>query len=90
MHKSIKPDGMHPRVLRELMDVDTLLFLTTLEKSWRMGEVPYDWRKASVTSIFKQGKKEDPQNYQQVSLTSIPGKVMKKAILEVINEHNHR
>ena len=41
-----------------------------------MGEVPEDWRVASVTSVFKKGKKKDLGNYGTVSLTSIPGKVM--------------
>lgn len=53
MHKSIKPDGMHPQVRRELTDVVTLLLSITSEKSWRMEEVPNDLRKSSVTPIFK-------------------------------------
>ncbi|GAB0189194.1 mitochondrial enolase superfamily member 1 [Grus japonensis] len=54
-------------------------------KQERTGEVPEDWRKASVTPVFKKGKKEDPGNYRPVSLTSIPGKVMEQLILEVIS-----
>jgi len=46
--------------------------------------VPEDWRKASVTPVFKKGKKGDPGNYRPFSLTSIPGKVMEQLILEVI------
>ncbi|GAB0207638.1 mitochondrial enolase superfamily member 1 [Grus japonensis] len=57
------------------------------ERSWRTGEVPEDWRKASVIPIFKKGRKEDPGNYRPVSLTSIPGKVMEQLILGVINKH---
>jgi len=34
-----------------------------------MREVPEDWTIASVTSVFKKGKKEDPRNYRLVSLT---------------------
>ena len=56
------------------------------ERSWRRGEVPEDWRKASVIPVFKKGKKADPENYRLVSLTSIPGKVMEQLILEVINK----
>ncbi|GAB0202179.1 mitochondrial enolase superfamily member 1 [Grus japonensis] len=58
-----------------------------MPRSWRTGEVPEEWRKASVTPVFKKGRKEDPGNYRTVSLTSIPGKVMEQLILGVINKH---
>ncbi|GAB0206526.1 hypothetical protein GRJ2_003118200 [Grus japonensis] len=87
IHKSMGPDGMHPRVLRELADVIARPLSIIFERSWRTGEVPEDWRKANVTLVFKKGKKEDPGNYRPVSLTSIPGKVMEQLILGVINKH---
>ena len=70
------PDGMYSRVLRELADDIAEPLSIIFERSWRTGEVPEDWRRASVTSIFKKGKKEDPGNYRLLSLTSIPRKVM--------------
>lgn len=51
-----------------------------------MGEVPEDKRKASVISVFKKGKKEEPENYKPVSLTSIPGNTMEQLILHVISK----
>ncbi|KFP34547.1 RNA-directed DNA polymerase from mobile element jockey, partial [Colius striatus] len=86
-HKSMSPDGMHPRVLRELADVVVKPLSVIFEQSWRTAEVPEDWRKANVTPVFKKGKKDDPGNYRLVSLTSIPGKVMEQLILKVITEY---
>lgn len=37
-----------------------------------MEEVPEEWKKSNVISIFNKGKKEDPRNYKLASLTSIP------------------
>jgi len=80
------PEGMHPKVLREPADVIAEPLSTIFERSWRTAEVPEDWRKASVTPVFKKGKKEDPGSYRTASLTSILGKVMEQLILDVISK----
>ncbi|KGL75503.1 RNA-directed DNA polymerase from mobile element jockey, partial [Tinamus guttatus] len=86
-HKSMGPDRMHPRVLWELAEVIAKPLSIIFERSWRTGEVPEDWKKANVTPVFKNGKKEDPGNYRPVSLTSVLGKVMEWLILAVVSRH---
>ncbi|CAJ0927093.1 unnamed protein product [Ranitomeya imitator] len=53
--KSPGPDGIHPRVLRELND------------SIATGSVPQDWRIANVVPIFKKGSKSEPGNYRPLN-----------------------
>uniref|UniRef100_A0A8B9V0B7 Reverse transcriptase domain-containing protein n=1 Tax=Anas zonorhyncha TaxID=75864 RepID=A0A8B9V0B7_9AVES len=85
-HKSMSPNGMHPRVLRELAEVIAEPLSVIFERSWRTGEVPEDWRIAIVTPVFKKGKKEDLGKYRPVSLTSVPGKVLEHLVLDAISK----
>ena len=75
-HRSMRPKGIHPRVLRELAEVLTKPLPILCQQSWLTGEVPVDWRLASVMSIYEMDWKEDLGNYRPVSLVLVPGKVM--------------
>ncbi|KAK4828700.1 LOW QUALITY PROTEIN: hypothetical protein QYF61_000538 [Mycteria americana] len=86
-HKSMGPDEIHPRVLKELADVLTKPLSIIYQQSWLTGEVPVDWRLANVTPSYKKGRKEDPGNYRPGSLTSVPGKLMEQIILSAITRH---
>ena len=49
-------------------------------KSMAENQVPYDWKSANVTPIFKKGKKCDPCNYKPVSLTSHVCKILESIV----------
>lgn len=82
----MSPDEMHPGVLRELTDVIVRPLSIIFEKLWQSAEVPENWKKANVTSIFRKGKKDHLGNYRPASLTFIPGKVTEQLILEIISK----
>lgn len=67
MYESMEPNGMHSQVLQALSNI-TETTLKYLCKVMQLGNVPEDWKKADVTSIFKKGYKEDLGN-------SSPGKL---------------
>ena len=74
------PDGLHPRVLRELADVVAKQLSIILWQSWLSRDVLEDWRLANVMPVFRKGQKDDPGSYTPVSLTSVLGKVMEQVI----------
>ncbi|GAB0207901.1 mitochondrial enolase superfamily member 1 [Grus japonensis] len=86
-HKSMGPDRIHLRVLRELAEELAKPLSIIYQQSWLTGEVPDDWRLANVTSIYKKGPKEDPGNYRPVSLTSVPGTFMEQVIVSTLTKH---
>ncbi|KAL8591660.1 hypothetical protein ACOMHN_056776 [Nucella lapillus] len=86
-HKATGPDGINPLVLSKAADIlahpVTILFRKSLED----GQVPQDWRTATVSPIFKKGSRLQPCNYRPVSLTCILCKVMEKLIRENVIKH---
>ena len=55
--------------------------------SLRKNYVPREWRKATISAIYKKGSKKSANNYRPVSLTSIICKLMEKIIRNFITDH---
>ncbi|TRZ16815.1 hypothetical protein HGM15179_010281 [Zosterops borbonicus] len=53
-------------------------------RSWLSWEVPEDWRKVD---IIPAAKKDDLENYRQVSLTSVLVQMMEKILPETLSKH---
>ncbi|CAM4534454.1 unnamed protein product [Lepidochelys kempii] len=92
VHKSMGPDELHPRVLKELTAVIAEPLAIISENSWRMGEVPDDWKKANVVPIFKKGRTRILGTTDQTSQPHLsPWKnhgagILKESILKHLHE----
>ena len=82
--KSPGPDGLHPRILKELKDEISHPLSILFQKSFSCKRLPRDWITANITAIYKKGKKADLSNYRPVSLTSIICKIMESLVREYI------
>ncbi|CAM5157187.1 unnamed protein product [Eretmochelys imbricata] len=78
---------MHPRILKELTEAISEPLAIIFEKSWKMGDIPEDWKRANIMSIYKKGNKDNLGNYRPVSLTSAIGKIMEQIIKQSICKH---
>lgn len=84
--KSMRPDGVHPRVLKGLADVITSPLLMIFEWSQESEKVSIDWNLTNA-SIFQKGQEDTPGNHSSLRLTSVPGKIMERIMLGVIEKH---
>jgi len=87
INKSPAPDGIHPRILRELADVLSKPLSDFFNRSLKKGKIPTSWKRAEVRPIFKKGSKISPGNYRPVSLTSVVCKVFESFIREKLFNH---
>ena len=68
-----------PYLIRKLTEL--------LVKIWKKGEVPQDFKDASIVSLFKKGQRLLCDNYRGISLLSVAGKILARVIINRINFH---
>ncbi len=82
--KSYGPDGVGPRLLKELKQVVAPPLLHLFKESMRQRKVPGTWKQANVVPLYKKGDKSDPNNYRPVSLLNTTSKLMEKVVFKYL------
>ena len=81
------PDGIHPRILKEVAVPLSEPFHKLLQLSLSTGSIPLQWRDALVVPIYKSGDRHSPVSYRPISLTCIPCKIMERILKQAILHH---
>ena len=81
--KSPGPDDMYPELFMNASENLKKAILYIFNSSWTAGQLPLEWRCASVKFLRKQGKTDyySPSSYRPISLTSVLGKLMERIVL---------
>ena len=58
------------------------------DTSYKLNQLPAEWKYAHITAIFKKGSKSDPSNYRPISLTIVICKLMESLVRDHVNNVN--
>ena len=87
INKSPGPDGMHPRVIKEVINSIVVPLEIIFSASVNLKVVPDSWKEAKISTIYKKGNKRIASNYRPVSLTSVVCKLLETIMREHIIDH---
>ena len=65
-----------------------MLLHAVLCSVWNTGIIPTDWKRGLVVPLWKgKGDRQDCNNYREVMLLSVPGKVFARKIIDWVHHH---
>ncbi len=68
-------------------DVVTKWMVKICQVAWDGGVVPADWTKAIIVPVYKgKGRRGDRGSYRDISLLSVPGKVITERVQQLTEE----
>ena len=85
-------DKISARLIRECADLICIPIRDIFNQSISQGIFPDDWKCAKVTPLFKQGDRDDLNNYRPISVISVMAKVFERIVYDqlyaYLEEHN--
>lgn len=79
-YTSPRPDCISPVILRSCASELAPSISYLVNKSFKLGHLPEDWRSADIFLLNKKDSKHLRENYRPISLTSIVCKISEKIV----------
>nr|CAH8843517.1 unnamed protein product [Trichobilharzia regenti] len=84
--KAAGPDGIPPEALKADPETTADMLTPLLQKVWKEGKVPTDWRKGYLVKLPKKGDLGLCKNWRGIMLLSTPSKILSRIILERLKD----
>ena len=84
--KAAGPDGIPPEALKTDPSTTANMLLPLLQKIWREGKVPIDWKKGHMVKLPKKGDLGSCKNWRGIMLLSVPSKILTRIILDRLKD----
>lgn len=85
--KATGPDKISPRMLKEAAPSIASSLTRLFNMSLTSCTFPAIWKRANVIPLHKKGNRNSPNNYRPISLLSVVGKLLEKAIFKYVFNH---
>jgi hypothetical protein len=85
--KAAGVDNISPKVMKVDLGSTANVLHPLLEKIWAEGEIPNDWKGGLLVKLTKKGDTTNCDNWQDITLLSVPSKVLTRVLLNRIKEH---
>ncbi|VDP76473.1 unnamed protein product [Schistosoma curassoni] len=79
--KAAGPDNMPAEALKSDIELTTSMLHLLFKKIWEEEQVPMVWKEGHLIKIPKEGDLSKCENYRDITLLSIPGKVFNRVLL---------
>ena len=91
--RAVGPDGVSVELFKIILNGDPALrrrLLDIVVRIWREGEVPQQWKVASIMIFHKKKDRTESGNYRCISLVAPAGKILLKLIARHLSEYCER
>ena len=85
--KATGPDGVPAKVIPSIAHIIASPLTHIINRSFAEGIIPYQWKIARVTPIFKSGDNNTLGNYRPISVISVIGKIMEKIVHNQVQKY---
>ena len=83
-------DNISARLLKEASPIVTRSLTFIINQSITTGIFPNAWKRARVSSIFKEGRRTDPNNYRPISVLPVVSKLIERVVFNQLYEYLKR
>ena len=88
-HKSMGIESFSTKLVKDAAPAISEILAHIINSCIETSDIPSEWKTARITPLYKDGKKDDPNNYRPISVLPFISKILEKVIYKDLLRHTN-